>query len=97
MNESNIIEVDALLKLVESARLTGNEIVKLNKAGHNPSDDEGYYLTAQQTLVWRTSYNANAKGQLEELAELALMDSVVLPEPVIEVPEVHVPIFGIGL
>lgn len=97
MNESNIIEVDALLKLVEAARLTGNEIVKLEKAGHNPSDDEGYYLTAQQTLIWRTSYNANAKGQLEALAELADLDSITLPEPVIEVPEVHVPVFAIGL
>lgn len=97
MNESNIIEVDALLKLVEAARLTGNEIVKLDKAGHNPSDEEGYYLTAQQVLSWRTSFNANAAGQLEALAELAVLDGIILPATVIETPEVVVPIFGIGL
>lgn len=97
MNENNIIEVDALLKLVEAARLTGNEIVKLNKADHNPSDDEGYYLTAQQALSWRTGFNANAAGQLEALAELAVLDGIILPAVAVETPEVVVPIFGIGL
>lgn len=97
MNENSIIEVDALLKLVEASRLTGNEIVKLNKADHNPSDEEGYYITAQQVLVWRTSFNPNAKTQLDDLAELASLDSVTLPAPNIEAPVVHVPIFAIGL
>lgn len=97
MNTDNVIEVDALLKLVDAFRLTPNEIVKLNKAGHDPSDEEGYYLTAQQALVWRSTFNAQAAQQLEALAELASMESIELPPPAIETPEVHVPIFGIGL
>lgn len=97
MNENNIIEVDAILKLVDASRLTGNEIVKLDKAGHDPADEEGYYLTAQQALSWRTAFNPNAKAQLEDLEQLAQMDGITLPEAEVTIPEVHVPIFGIGL
>lgn len=97
MNETAVIEVDAILKLVDAFRLTGNEIVKLDKAGQHPTDEEGYYLAAQQTLVWRTSFNAQAVQQLEALAELADLDAITLPAFVAEVPVVQVPIFGIGL
>lgn len=97
MDETAIIQVDALLKLVEAFRLTDNEIATLNKAGHEPTDQEGYYLTAQQVLAWRTAYNAQAKQQLAKLSELAGLDGYDLPQVATHVPEVSIPIFGIGL
>lgn len=97
MDGQAIIEVDALLKMVGAFRLTENEITKLEKAGHDPADLDGYYLATQQALSWRTSTNPQAAQQLDELAELAAMDAVDLPQPNIETPVVHVPIFGIGL
>lgn len=92
-----VIEIDALLKLVDAFRLTANEIAILEKDGHNPDEAEGYYLAAQQTLAWRTAYNAQAKQQLTRLNGLALMDGYDLPPISTHVPEVSVPIFGIGL
>lgn len=97
MNETAIIEIDAILRLVDASRMTGNEIVKLDKAGHQPNEEEGYYLAAQQVLSWRTVFNPNAKAQLDALSELATLDGVILPEPEVTVPEVHVPIFALGL
>lgn len=92
-----VIETDALLKLVDAFRLTANEIAILDKDGHDPQDAEGYYLSAQQALAWRTAYNAQAKQQLTRLNGLALMDGYDLPPISTTTPEVSVPIFGIGL
>lgn len=97
MNEIAIIEVDALLKLVDAFRMTPNEIAILDKDGHAPADGEGYYMAAQQVLAWRTAYNAQAGKQLEKLGALAAMDGYTLPPISTTTPEVHVPIFGIGL
>lgn len=97
MNGDAVIEIDALLRMVEAMRTSENELIKLEKAGHAPDEIEGYYLAAQQILVWRTDSNPNAKKQIEELGELAALDSVALPQPNIETPVVHVPIFAIGL
>lgn len=97
MNELAVIEVDELLKLVEAFRLTPSEIAKLNKAGHAPVDQEGYYNSALQVLQWRTETNPNAINQISALVVLAGYDGVALTPDEPETPTVNIPIFGIGL
>lgn len=97
MNINAVVEVDALLKLVGAFRLDGTELTKLDMADMNPSDMEGYFLTTQQVLVWRSAYNTGVKAQLKELDELAQMEAIELPEAELLTPTVNIPIFGLGL
>lgn len=97
MSELAIVEIDALLKLVNAFRMTKQEVIKLDKAGHAPVDMTGYYTAALQVLQWRTDSNANATQQIDELITMAAYDGVELEAEAPEIPQVNIPIFGIGL
>lgn len=97
MNEIAIIEIDNLLGLVDAARLNTDEILIMEKAGLDPSDGAGYYEATNYLLGWRSRYNPNTVSQQKVLAKLAGMENIVLPEPAFELPQVHVPIFALGL
>lgn len=97
MSEQAIVETDKLLRLVDAFRTTPQEIAWLNKAGHSPVDIEGYYGAALAVLEWRTDTHQSAGKQIEDLVDMAALDGVTLSPKAPEVPDVDIPIFGIGL
>lgn len=97
MSELAIVEVDQLLKLVDAFRMTTQEVIKLDKAGHSPVDQNGYYTAALQVLQWRTDTNPGAVQQINELVTMASYDGVELDPETPEIPVVNIPIFGLGL
>lgn len=97
MSETAIVETDKLLRLVDAFRTTPQEIAWLNKAGHSPVDIEGYYGAALAVLEWRTDTHQSAGKQIDDLVEMAAMDGVTLSPKPAEIPQVDIPIFGIGL
>lgn len=97
MNENNVIEINAILKLVGAFRLSDNEIIKLDKAGYSPTDLEGYYSAANFILQERSATNPRAKVQSTELVKLAMYDGYELEIIIPDVAEVGIPIFGGGL
>jgi hypothetical protein len=97
MDEIQIIEVNAILKLVMATRLTDNEVIRLEKAGENPLDLCGYYGTANLTLGWRSSYDNDATKQITLLVTIAATDSCEITAANVETPIVNIPVFAGGL
>jgi hypothetical protein len=97
MNENNIIEVNAVLRLVGAFRMSDNEITTLDKAGHDPIDMEGYYSSANFVLQARSATNPRAQRQSDELAKLAKYDGFDIAPIIADVAKVNVPFFAGGL
>ena len=97
MDEISIIEVNAMLALVESTRLTENEITRLTKAGQNPQELCEYYDTTALLLGWRSEYDNDVKSQLSLLSDIAKTDDCEIVQPALSTPDVDIPVFAGGL
>ena len=97
MQEIAIIEIDALLVLINSTRLTENEIIRLKKADFDPIDLNGYYATTAQLLSYRSVYDTSAKQHSKLLIDIAKTDNIELKQPILSTPEVNIPFFAGGL
>jgi hypothetical protein len=97
MDEIQVIEVNAILKLVNATRLTENEITRLEKDGESPADLCAYYATANKILGWRSSYDNDATKQIDLLVTIAATDDCTIAPATVETPLVNIPIFAGGL
>jgi hypothetical protein len=97
MDDIQVIEVNAILKLVNATRLTDNEVIRLEKDGEDPIDLCGYYGTANKSLGWRSSYDNDATKQIDLLITIAATDDCTITAAKVEVPDVNIPIFAGGL
>ena len=97
MDEIAIIEINSILGLINSTRLTENEITRLNKAEQDPLSLCEYYDTTALLLGWRSDYDNDAKKQLELLTEIAATDECEVAQPALSTPDVNIPVFAGGL
>lgn len=97
MDEIAIIEVNAVLKLVNASRLSDQEIVRLDKAGQAPDDLCGYYDTSAVVLGWRSAYDNDTEQQIDLLVDIASTDGCEVTRPAEAIPKVNIPIFGGGI
>ena len=90
-----VLEVNALLELARSFRMTDDE-VKRSESLDEPIDQAGYYQRAQLVLEWRSA-NFDVSAASDLLIQLAKEDGITLERPMLSVPVVNVPFYGGGL
>ena len=94
LSEIAIIEINDLLVLSDSYRMSQFEIDVLNKTGADPIDTCGYYDTAQTVLTTRSKTDTTQNNSLEQLQILATLDGCTITLEAEIIPEVFIPVFG---
>ena len=97
MNQSAVMEVNKLLNLIGTSRLSKADIIKFDKASVLPVSTVDCYDVAMETLLMRGKYDPRVKQQQAELVELAKLEMVTLNAPQASSPTVNIPIMAIGL
>ena len=97
MNEVAVLEINSILELINSTRLTENEIIRLDKAGEAPVDNCGYYETTATLLGWRMEYDTNASAQFDLMISFASSEGCSIIKPEVPVVDVNIPMFAGGL
>ena len=96
MNPIQINEINRILNLARSARLTHHEIDVLTHANSDPNTLEDYYNLCRDILVTRSKYQANIERQLEALQGIAAADGVTI-EYTAQIPDINIPYFCGGI
>ena len=94
LSEIAIININDLLVLSDSYRMTQAEIDLLDKIGSDPATTCEYYDTAKIVLTNRSKTDTTQNLSLEQLQILATIDGCTIDlEPEI-IPFVNIPVFG---
>ena len=98
MDNIQTLEINAILTLADTYRLTNDEIQLLNKHQHVPISLCEYYKSAYEVITWRSSY-ANMTRPADLVKQHAELDGcTLLLEPIeLATPEVSVPVYCLGL
>jgi hypothetical protein len=94
LSEVAVIEINNLLTLSDSYRMSQFEIDVLNKTGADPQTECEYYDTAQIVLTDRSKTDTTQNNSLEQLQILANIDGCTITLETAIVPSVDIPVFG---
>ncbi|HDM8140696.1 TPA: hypothetical protein P0E12_004986 [Vibrio harveyi] len=97
LSEIAIIEIDKILELCDAFASTQREIDLCNSLSFEPSTTCQYYEVAKIILENRAISDNMANDQLNVLVALANVDGCEIELDPVEVPDVDIPIFCLGV